>query len=125
MNKTYENFSIKSLDKSRIEITASLPVAIFGSYRAAALKNLNESVTIDGFRKGKVPEATLVQKIGEMTVLEEMAEFPQSRMPTLLSSLMRRSMPLAAPRSRSPSSPLTTPLLLHDHNGCGSETRIA
>ncbi len=74
MNKTYENFSIKSLDKSRIEITASLPVAIFGSYRAAALKNLNESVTIDGFRKGKVPEATLVQKIGEMTVLEEMAE---------------------------------------------------
>ena len=74
MNKTYTNFSLKKLDKCRVEITASLPANIFDSYRATALKNMNESVKIDGFRKGKVPENMLVQKIGEKTVLEEMAE---------------------------------------------------
>ena len=73
-NKTYTNFSSKKLGKSRLEIRASIPTDIFDSYRSSALKNLNESVTIDGFRKGKIPENILVQKIGEKTVLEEMAE---------------------------------------------------
>jgi len=73
-NKTYEKFSIKNLDKSRVEIIASLPADIFDSHRKEALKNLNESITIDGFRKGKIPENILIQKVGEKTVLEEMAE---------------------------------------------------
>jgi trigger factor len=79
MKKTYENFSFKKLDGSRVEITASLPANIFDSYRIQALKNLNESVTIDGFRKGKVPENILVQKVGEKTILEEMAELAISK----------------------------------------------
>jgi FKBP-type peptidyl-prolyl cis-trans isomerase (trigger factor) len=79
MNKTYTNFSVKKLDKSRVELVASLSADIFDSYRATALKNLNESVTIDGFRKGKVPENILVQKVGEKTVLEEMAELAISK----------------------------------------------
>jgi trigger factor len=78
-NKMYENFSIKKLDKSRIELVASLSADIFDSYRPAALKNLNESLTIDGFRKGKIPENTLIQKIGEKTILEEMAELAISK----------------------------------------------
>lgn len=79
MNKTYENFSLKKLDGSRAELSASLPANIFDSYRVAALKNLNESVTIDGFRKGKVPENILVQKVGDKTVLGEMAELAISK----------------------------------------------
>jgi len=79
MNKTYTNFSVKKLDKSRVELVASLSAGMFDSYRATALKNLNESVTIDGFRKGKVPENILVQKVGEKTVLEEMAELAISK----------------------------------------------
>jgi len=74
MNTTYKNFSLKKLGKSRVEIAASLEPDIFGSYRSAALKNLNESISLDGFRKGKIPEAVLIQKIGEKTILEEMAE---------------------------------------------------
>jgi FKBP-type peptidyl-prolyl cis-trans isomerase (trigger factor) len=79
MNKIYENFSLKKLDRSRIEIMTSLPANIFDSYRIQALKNLNESITIDGFRKGKVPENILVQKVGDKTVLEEMAELAISK----------------------------------------------
>lgn len=74
MNKTYSDFSMKKLDRGRIEISASLPADIFDAYRKEAMKNINESVTIDGFRRGKVPESTLVQKVGEKTILEEMAE---------------------------------------------------
>jgi len=35
-------------------------------------------VTIDGFRKGNVPENVLVAKVGEMAILEEMAELALS-----------------------------------------------
>ncbi|MDE2188175.1 MAG: hypothetical protein KGJ35_00395 [Patescibacteria group bacterium] len=74
MKKIYENFSVKNLDKSRVEISASLPAEQFDACRTEALKNIGESVTIDGFRKGKIPENVLVQKVGEKTILEEMAE---------------------------------------------------
>ncbi len=70
---------IQKLDKSRVEITGSIPTEQFESFRKKALQNINEEVTIDGFRKGKVPESTLVAKVGEMTILEEMAELALSQ----------------------------------------------
>lgn len=73
------NITIKKLEKSRVEITGSIPVAKFSSFRKQALQNLNEQVTIDGFRKGKVPEVTLISKVGEMAILEEMAELALSQ----------------------------------------------
>jgi FKBP-type peptidyl-prolyl cis-trans isomerase (trigger factor) len=76
--KMYGTAVIKKLPKSEIEITADIPAAIFDTYRQAALKNINESVTIDGFRQGKVSEKVLVGKVGEKTVLEEMAELALS-----------------------------------------------
>lgn len=74
MQKSYETVSIKKLVGSRVEITGSISPAVWEAFRAKALKQLNESVTIDGFRKGNIPENILVSKIGEMAVLEEMAE---------------------------------------------------
>jgi len=53
--KSYGDATIKKLDKSRVEITGSIPAEIWESFRAKALKNLNDSVTIDGFRKGNIP----------------------------------------------------------------------
>ncbi len=77
--KTYEHLIIKKLDKSEIEITASIPVEMWEKFRAQALRNLNETVKMDGFRKGKIPEDVLVAKIGEMPILEEMAELALSK----------------------------------------------
>ena len=74
----YGNVVVKKLPKSEIEITADMPAAIFDSYRPVALKNINTSITIDGFRKGNVPEKVLLAKVGEKTVLEEMAELALS-----------------------------------------------
>lgn len=73
-SKNYESVSVKKLGKSQVEITGSIPAAMWEGFRSQALKNLNDSVTLDGFRKGNIPENILISKIGEMAVLEEMAE---------------------------------------------------
>ncbi|HEY4494719.1 MAG TPA: trigger factor, partial [Candidatus Paceibacterota bacterium] len=65
---------VTKLDKSRVEITGSIAREQFESFRKKALQNINDEVIIDGFRKGKVPENILISKVGEMTILEEMAE---------------------------------------------------
>jgi FKBP-type peptidyl-prolyl cis-trans isomerase (trigger factor) len=70
----YSKPTVKSLEHSQVEISSSIPADHFKTFRAQALKNINEEVTIDGFRKGKVPDAILVAKVGEMTILEEMAQ---------------------------------------------------
>ena len=44
------------------------------STRAAAIKALGKNIEVDGFRKGNVPENILVEKIGEISILTEMAE---------------------------------------------------
>src|SRR3989338_2060096 len=69
----------KKLDKSRIEMSGSIPVEVWEKHRQQALKNINESVTIDGFRKGMIPENILIAKVGEMAIMEEMAELAISK----------------------------------------------
>lgn len=84
--KSYTEATIKKLDKSQIEVTATIPVEFWESFRAQAIKSLNGAVTIDGFRKGNIPENVLVSKVGEMAVLEEMAELalPKAYMEILI-----------------------------------------
>lgn len=77
--KTYESVATKPLDKSRIEITGTIAAEIWESYRAQALAEMNARVTIDGFRKGKVPEDVLASKVGPAAINEEMAELALSR----------------------------------------------
>ena len=72
------DIKIKNLEKSRVEITGSIAKESFESFRAQALKNINNEITIDGFRKGNVPENILISKVGEMSILEEMAELALS-----------------------------------------------
>lgn len=66
--------NIKDLPKSEIEIEGELSSEIFESYFKKALEHISEKIEIDGFRKGKVPEKILIEKVGEMHILEEMAE---------------------------------------------------
>lgn len=49
------------------------------SNRKQALKNINDSITIDGFRKGMIPEKHPISKVGEHTINEEMAELALSK----------------------------------------------
>jgi len=56
-----------------LEIEGELEASVFESYRTHALKHLNETMKLDGFRPGHIPESVLVQKVGEVAILEEMA----------------------------------------------------
>ena len=74
MPKSYETASVKKLDGSRVEIAGSIASPVWEAFRSQAIKHLNDSISIDGFRKGNIPENILISKVGEMAVLEEMAE---------------------------------------------------
>ncbi len=69
-----KDFSVETLEKSQVKISGELPFEELAAHRSAAIKKLGKNVSIDGFREGKVPEAMLVEKIGEMAILTEMAE---------------------------------------------------
>lgn len=74
MAKRYTKAEIIKLPESEVEISVEVPFETLASYREKALTHLKERVTIPGFRKGKVPEKMIVERAGEMGVLEEAAE---------------------------------------------------
>jgi len=68
------NIKITKLPKSEVEIEGELEADVFETYFAKALKKIGETVKLDGFRPGKVPESVLLSKVPEMQILEEMAQ---------------------------------------------------
>ena len=69
-----DNIKIRELDNSEVEIEAEIPKEEFGKYRKESLKHLADKISLDGFRKGHIPENVLVSKLGEEAILQEMAE---------------------------------------------------
>lgn len=78
MEKNY-NITVKDLDDSKIEITATIASDEFQAARVEAIKHLQEHANLPGFRKGMVPESVLLARIGEEAILEEMAEIAINR----------------------------------------------
>lgn len=73
-SKIYEKIDIKNLPDSEVEITVSVSFEKLTLYKQMALARLKENTALPGFRKGHVPEKMLIDKLGEMGVLEEAAE---------------------------------------------------
>lgn len=71
-DKKYK-IEVKHLEGSEVEITGEITTEEFSSYRAGMIKELGETVEIDGFRKGHVPENILEKHLGEERILQEMA----------------------------------------------------
>lgn len=65
---------IKKLEGSMIEITGEIITGDFENERKDASQKLSQTVKIDGFRAGKIPEKILMEKIGEDVILQEMAQ---------------------------------------------------
>lgn len=68
------DISVTRGEHSTVTIEGELPYAELEKHRNAALAALGADISVDGFRKGHVPEAVLIQKIGDMALLSEMAE---------------------------------------------------
>lgn len=67
------NLKIEKQKGSVVVMTGELPWDDFKQYRNKAIKRLAELVEVDGFRKGHIPEEILIKKVGEISILEEMA----------------------------------------------------
>lgn len=65
--------NFEKLENSEIKMTISVNKEKFEKYRNLGLKKVQEFVQIDGFRKGNAPENLIVDKYGDMVILEEMA----------------------------------------------------
>lgn len=73
-HKHFENLKVEKLPLSEAVITGELTLDVLKEARPVALKALSESIDIPGFRKGNVPENILIKNLGEMRILEEVAE---------------------------------------------------
>jgi trigger factor len=69
-----KTFKVTEQAPSQVVIEGEIPFTELAKERSKAIAHLGANVELDGFRKGHVPEKVLVDKIGEMTILNEMAE---------------------------------------------------
>jgi len=65
---------IKKLPKSEMEINGEIPFSDLEIHKKEALQKLGANLDLQGFRKGHIPEKIVIQKIGEMAFLNELAE---------------------------------------------------
>ncbi len=65
---------IKETGESEVEIIGEIAAEDFAIYWPKTIRELGETVKIDGFRPGHVPEKVLVDNLGEAAILREMAE---------------------------------------------------
>jgi trigger factor len=74
MTKNYKDIVLNSLPGRELEIVGEITAERMSSVRQKAIEKLRTWVEVDGFRKGNAPETLVVQKVGEMRILEESAE---------------------------------------------------
>jgi len=70
----YTSIVTKSLENSEISITGEIVLEAIDKFRPQVIKKLQKDFEIPGFRKGHVPEKVIVERLGEPTILEEIAE---------------------------------------------------
>ncbi|MDP2648813.1 MAG: trigger factor, partial [bacterium] len=57
-----------------VEVKAEIPAEVLAHYRDAALKEMQKTAKLDGFRAGKVPQERIIEVYGEASVMRSAAE---------------------------------------------------
>ncbi len=66
--------TLTKLKNSEVELVGEIPFAYLARYRTHAVEHVQHGMELPGFRPGHIPESMLIQKIGEMPILQDMAE---------------------------------------------------
>src|SRR3989344_6828065 len=70
-----------------VEVKAEIPADVLLRYRAEALKEIQKTAKLDGFRPGKAPEERIIQVYGEPAILREAAQHAiEHELPELFAS---------------------------------------
>jgi trigger factor len=70
----YANIKVAKKSDSEIDITGEMPAESLGQYRKRALNELGLTLNVPGFRKGHIPEKVIIDRVGDLSVLEDAAE---------------------------------------------------
>lgn len=74
MKKHFSNIKVEKLPASSVEITGEISSEFLEEHFQKSLKKISETIELPGFRKGHVPPDMVLQKYGEMNILEDAAE---------------------------------------------------
>ncbi len=66
--------SVEKLPGSEVKIIGEVPYVYLEKYRKHAVEHVQHGIEMPGFRKGHIPESMLIQKVGEMALITDMAE---------------------------------------------------
>jgi trigger factor len=69
-----QTITLESLPHSEVKLTGEVPYTYLQKYRAHAVEHVGEHIDLKGFRKGHIPEQILIQQVGEMALITDMAE---------------------------------------------------
>jgi FKBP-type peptidyl-prolyl cis-trans isomerase (trigger factor) len=70
-NKKYKVLEKSDPKDSIINLLIEIDQAFLSSYRKDSIKELSEEIEVDGFRKGHAPEKIVLEKVGEIKILEK------------------------------------------------------
>lgn len=77
--KKFTNIKVEKLPESEAQITGEITLEFLNECRPEAISHLGKHASIPGFRPGRIPEDVLVKKLGEVRILEEVAEVAIAR----------------------------------------------
>jgi len=70
-----KNISVEpNKEESTVRIEGEIPFTYLEKERAGALAAVSKGIKADGFREGHIPEKVVIERVGEMALLQEMAE---------------------------------------------------
>lgn len=69
-----QNIKVEKKENSMVEISGEIEYALVAGFREPVLSELKETIEVDGFRKGHVPENIIEKHVGEDAILEKMAQ---------------------------------------------------
>jgi FKBP-type peptidyl-prolyl cis-trans isomerase (trigger factor) len=86
MANVLTNVNVSRDEKAwEVELKAEIPSAVLDMYRDEALKEMQKTAKLDGFRPGKAPLERIVEVYGEAAIMREAAEHAiQHTLPELL-----------------------------------------
>lgn len=69
-----KDFTVQKQENSQVTIEGEIPFEELQKHRASAIAHISKDMKVDGFRAGHIPEKVVVERVGEMAILSEMAE---------------------------------------------------
>ncbi len=72
--KLHTNLKVEKLPQAEVKIIGEITLEALAHYREHALEHFKAELELPGFRKGHVPEKTIIERVGELALLEEAGE---------------------------------------------------